>query len=283
MTITNPTAQVPEQPDAEPIAATDEPPLVAVLRGVQAVVTEQEDIYDEWSVEETDPTDEQRAEMGARFEITKQLRKALGLIDPPERTTPRMADICPGCGYLVDGRAARSRFDNETRICTPCGMYEALADLTNVGLARPGVAQSDSGLWTLHLGVRLEHLSQVGGAIVYWREAEDLDAVLYLDEFKGDGWTTWGRPAGQDANQAGIYHLTCDGGETPEAIMKFLTWFMRAYPDGELLVDVPDTRPGTRTDLGRPIAVLTDRLDHTADDVVIYQHADGLRIARPSR
>lgn len=188
---------------------------------------------------------------------------------------------CPGCGDFIDGRGARSRFDNETRICTRCGMYEALADLTGRGVVWPGIAHSDSGMWTLHLGVRLEHLPRVGAAVVYWREVEDPDNGLYVDDPRGDGWTTWGQPAGQGDNQPGIYHLTCDGGESPEGTGKFLAWFFRAYPSGELLVDVPDSRPGVRTDLGRPIGMLTDHRNHDADAVVVYQHPDGIRTARP--
>ena len=60
-------------------------------------------------------------------------------------TTP-----CPGCGHPLPAdraRCALSRFDNQTRICSSCGMTEGMVQAAAIGagqdptamLAAPGV------------------------------------------------------------------------------------------------------------------------------------------------
>lgn len=58
-------------------------------------------------------------------------------------TTEDEGAVCPGCGgALLHGGhgAARSRYDNETEVCSPCGVWEAMSAPLYGGLTAPGRA-----------------------------------------------------------------------------------------------------------------------------------------------
>lgn len=71
----------------------------------------------------------------------------IGVAERAVTFTPRnfllRPDACPACGDNPLGNSyGISRYDNKTRICTRCELFEAMADLDGLVLTGPGLAEA---------------------------------------------------------------------------------------------------------------------------------------------
>lgn len=65
--------------------------------------------------------------MSNNFDVEKAINEVINLVELYDKKGETR--ICPKCGKEYDTAPALSRSDNETEICTLCGLHEALEEI----------------------------------------------------------------------------------------------------------------------------------------------------------
>jgi hypothetical protein len=107
--------------------------------------TETVEYRTEIEVEQPIRSVEAAVEMVDRLDRAEFEKAFIGVPDRVVTFTPKnfllRPDVsCPACGDPL-GAYGISRYDNKTRLCTRCEVFEAMADLEGMALMGPGLAE----------------------------------------------------------------------------------------------------------------------------------------------